>query len=465
MIKSFVQGNVWHDESSGLVHRMPIISINMAEGGFFEREDSYWELINQRMYGISDWGGYPGKVLCQNYSTLEFHEYDFEKCGINSEVLFPACSSVYDNWYTVQIDHGRRGRPPRKVIDTELKNRVTGKLFLFEGQLKINYVNSSFIFCSHKHRDRTAHAVKIDSETGNIVWQNSQIGGCGERINDELFLIEDFSNEKLDLYCLGTGELQQSIPFVGKCTGLRDTIGAIRRYFFTNGQVLIYDMEKDDFSYLRVHGDNEEDGSEKTVSGDFFCATNAAEHRLRVYSIPEQKCIFEGYLPEIGVGLGTSSVVKLGDYYSFTVNDRSRWNHGFYTRTYLFTLDDLKTDSPEYDHEELKADYERVSREDGNVDYRVFFADVESYSVLYRHSNAIVMSIGQEYGWTKAFEGNSRDEQFTGKIIVDVSNQSLDDDQKNYLELLCAYLANELQLFYRAGMDPEQFITVTPQFE
>ena len=84
---------------------------------------------------------------------------------------------------------------------------------------------------------------------------------------------------------------------------------------------------------------------------------------------------------------------------------------------------------------------------------------------MYRHTNAIVNSLGEEYGWTKAFEGNSCDEQFTGKIIVDVSNQPLDGEQKNYLELLCIYLANELQLFYRAGMDPEQFITVTPQFD
>lgn len=106
-----------------------------------------------------------------------------------------------------------------------------------------------------------------------------------------------------------------------------------------------------------------------------------------------------------------------------------------------------------------------MSREDGNVDYRVFFSDTESYSVLYRHANAIVNSLGEEYGWTKAFEGNSCDEQFTGKITVDVSNQALGDEQKNYLELLCTYLTNELQLFYRAGMDPEQLITVMPQFD
>ena len=465
MIKSFIRSALkYNEDKSRLELMVPVISFSLDDGSYYEDEYSYLSRINEREYYISDWHGKERRILCQNNRTKSWFEYDLSSHELGTRKIFPRCLGFYDDWYTVKVNERKLKRPPIPTYDTELRCRLTNQVYEFEYSFEINYVIGKYIYGSHKHRDRTTYAVKIDSETGGVVWQNSDILGGGERIDEERFLIHDRTAGGIQIFSLESGKLLKTIPFPSRVSGPFQ-YGSIRRYLSPEGWVFDYDSSIDDISEYQLFEKSAEDGSDFTYTEDFVCATNAAEHRLRVYSISEQECVFEGYLPEIGIGLGTSPVAKLGGYYSFTVNDRSRWDHGFYARTYLFTLDDLKTVSPAYDHEELKADYDRVSREDGNVDYRVFFTGTESYSVLYRHTNAIVNSLGEEYGWTKAFEGNSCDEQFTGKIIVDVSNQPLDGEQKNYLELLCIYLANELQLFYRAGMDPEQFITVTPQFD
>jgi len=462
VIKSYIRSGLrYNEERSRLEHMAPVISFSLDDGRYYEDEYSYLSRVNERRYFIEKWHGYPGRILCHDNQTSEVFEYNFKKNEVGNEVVFPECNKVYKDWCTILIEHGRQGYPPRKVTDTKIWNRMTGEEIILEGRFDLLFGVDNCLVGKFKKRDNSKCLIKFDLTKGGIDWENLSLQ-YAQKMDVERFMVHD--SGCLKIFSLETAELLKTISFPSRVSG-PFRYGSVRRYLSPEGQVFNYDSSTDDVSEYQLFGKGAEDGSDFTHTEDHVCATNSREHRLRVYSIAEKKCIAEGYLPEIGVGLGTSPVSKIGDYYSFTVNDRSRWKHGYYTRTYLFTLDDLKADSPEYDHEELKADYERVTRENAKVDYRVFFADVESYSVLYRHTNAIVMSIGQEYGWTKAFEGNSRDEQFTGKIIVDVSNQSLDDEQKNYLELLCTYLANELQLFYRAGMDPEQFITVTPQFD
>ena len=462
MIRTFIKGGLRYNKAkSRLELKVPVISFSLTDGSYYEDEYSYLSRVNERQYNVEDWKGYPGKILCQDNETSEVYEYNFEKKAIDDKAIFPKCNQAYKDWFIELIDHGRKGRPPRKVIDTKIKNRLTNNEIILNGRFYFLFGDDDWLIGKFRKRDNSTCLTKFDLTKECVDWENLSLEYAQE-LDDERFMVHD--SGELKIFSLETGTLLKTISLPSRVSG-PFKYGTVRRYLSPEGWVFDYDSSTDDVSEYQLFEKGAEDGSGFTHTEEFVCATHAAEHRLRVYSISEQECVFEGYLPEIGVGLGTSPVAKLGDYYSFTVNDRSRWDHGFYARTYLFTLDDLKTVSPAYDHEELKADYDRVSREDGNVDYRVFFTGTESYSVLYRHTNAIVNSLGEEYGWTKAFEGNSCDEQFTGKITVDVSNQHLDGEQKNYLELLCIYLANELQLFYRAGMDPEQFITVTPQFD
>lgn len=288
MIKTFIKGGLrCNEDKSCLEHMAPVLSFSLENGSYYENEYSYLSRVNERKYNVEDWKGYPGKILCQDNEASEVYEYDFEKKDIGGERVFPGGIDFFADWYTVQIDAGMRKVPPISISKTEIRNRLNDKVICIDDSFQLSYVIGEYLYGGIGLWDGSYCAVKIDGDTGETLWQNFEIRNCGELLDDQRFLLHDLGSEDLKLYSLETGGLLKTISLPSPAPGPFQ-YGTVRRYLSPEGLVFDYDSSTDQVQEYQLFDNGAEEGSDFTRTEEFVCATNAAEHRLRVYSIPKR---------------------------------------------------------------------------------------------------------------------------------------------------------------------------------
>ncbi|MCK5922022.1 MAG: hypothetical protein KAG66_13850, partial [Methylococcales bacterium] len=112
------------------------------------------------------------------------------------------------------------------------------------------------------------------------------------------------------------------------------------------------------------------------------------------------------------------------------------------------------------EQESLACDHETLPDEDDLHYFRVYFAAVKTFSILYRHLVATGRSLSIEYGCTHLYINDQVDEKWSGRIVYDLRNQRLDEREKSEMQLLVHYQMDTLQRWHKAGFDREVDIRI-----
>ncbi len=460
MIKSYiaqglieVSGEPWL--TSALLHQ------SLAGGQYALPEHWMLYLVDSKKFLASPWAGKSGHYLFMDYQSKAFFEFDAELGMVASEPAFPDCSSIYGNWYTSVAERWS----PTNEGTTLIRNRLSGEEVVVAGQFELGYVCQSAAFGSLVTGKNKKSAAKIDLGSGKTIWCNREIANCGQFVDDEMFLVDRRGDSPgLSLCRLDSGVEERFLSFPDRPMRKGELQGSMLTYLLYDGHVARFDKSTREFTLVKLYSVEDEVDSVSSVDGDCVCLTNLDANRLRVYSVEKGECIWQGPLPELRNSRGMVQVQRCAGKYYLTVNDTSLWNHGCFSRCYVFELTDLEKDSPMYEHEELMAEYCRVPSTEEEMEYRIHFDEVLEFGLLLRKAYALAKGIGSEFGWTKHFEGNSWDRDFSGNIVLDLSNQRLDEKQRQHVNWLCRHVTDNLKTFYRAGVDKNRSITVYAQF-
>lgn len=309
---------------------------------------------------------------------------------------------------------------------------------------------------------------RIDPSTQEIIWRNSDIMSFGHIAGTDSFQAKAKNDRALlGLYSLDTGEKLRDFESLGSANVRYDKPGSLHGCNTRTGVFTSYDIAEDlesDWKIFQISEGGE--GFDIEVAGDEVIVFDMEKGRLYTYDLITHEKLTDHPIKPPTEKHG--SIYKTdGGYMFVTAAPDLEYDGTGLHRAWVFTLDELDGTDWKIEHEQFLCTHERMPREDGDVDYRVYFPEPQSLAALYRQIACYAHSLGSILGINACGVDENTDKQWTGLLKIDLRNQTLDERARLEISTVCMFVVqgfNENWFTARAGIDIEEPILIEPIF-
>lgn len=356
---------------------------------------------------------------------------------------------------------------------TEFIEMETGRSYCFPYQVEVllHIQNSDVLVCIEDRRGLPAQPVeykqaRMNISTGEFVWEKNRKGGRERLVSNQIFC--NYLNQAAGFYKFSDGSKVRSFGLKKIKLDLPRVVDGV--FYAVNrgsGEFYEYNANTDTETIWQV-GDGQ-NSSFITVAGNELVVHDFDSKRLKIFSLTENKFIVDKpFYPEIFVPRECENsndfVCRTGDPirvyrtdtgYAFSINERGDMHLSDIERVYLFDLDELDQEEIVVDREEFSCQYDRLLREDGDSEYRIWFDQAEPFQKLLRHADTMSQHIYSNFG-SSSYPDAKTDRQWMGLIRIDLTNQSLNEEQRWIFERLPVQLKSRDDFQFRSGVDWDQ---------
>lgn len=364
---------------------------------------------------------------------------------------------------------------PKKTVLVECETDAH-----IEVEGKYNYViaeEASFIVLGNRK-----HVSAFSKSTGQLIWIfekegqrfPSTVNGC------LVFYVKDTENWKTKLIFreIETGRVFREVTLnysghiahssadhfilVGsKMTGNRPSAGII--HYNWNEETVKEVVLEDSPPYLGLYGGDMGIFCKQENQVDVWKSGDEGTSFIGAIDIDTGKRISQIDLPNICFPQTPNFAVHNGTYFASGIA-RTPWPASYWQMV-LWDKEDFFNPNPEVYEEPLMGSWDKVIEEEQST-YRVYVDKLcENFFQLHRQLSVTLHQCGAIHGFHKNSEGKERDPNFNGRIICDVSNHELNDQEKLAIKNLCPFIELELaEGGFRSSYDPADRIAIEPSF-